>query len=107
MTRLGNGNTRMYVGVGNASDSGGNRARFYRTDDAVTATNASFTDMTTTQNLGYCTSQCWYDNVVYSPPGQTPCGLSRWFVLLRQLRLYDKRPRFRALGERRAEASPI
>ena len=24
--------------------------------------------MTTPQNLGYCTGQCWYDNVVYSPP---------------------------------------
>ena len=28
-----------------------------------------FTDMTTPQNIGYCTAQCWYDNVVYSPPG--------------------------------------
>ena len=25
--------------------------------------------MTTTQNIGYCTAQCWYDNVVYTPPG--------------------------------------
>ena len=25
----------MYVGVGNQSDAGVNRARFYRTDDAV------------------------------------------------------------------------
>jgi hypothetical protein len=47
------GLTRMYVGVGNSSigacatcDGGSNQARVYRTDDAVTATNASFTDLT-------------------------------------------------------------
>jgi hypothetical protein len=69
------GFTRMYVGDGNA---GTNAARLYRTDDAVNATNASFTDLTAlqqassapNQTLGYCTSQCWYDNVVYSPPGK-------------------------------------
>jgi hypothetical protein len=65
-----NGKTRMYVGDGNSSDSGANRARFFRTDDAVTATNADFTDLTTSQNIGYCTAQCWYDNVVWSPPGK-------------------------------------
>ena len=26
--------------------------------------------MTTTQNEDYCTGQCWYDNVVYTPPGK-------------------------------------
>ena len=69
------GFTRMYVGDGNA---GTNAARLYRTDDAVTATDASFTDLTAlqqassapNQTLNYCTSQCWYDNVVYSPPGK-------------------------------------
>ena len=61
------GNTRMYVGVGNQSDAGANRARFYRTDDAAGA--AVFTDMTTPQNIGYCTAQCWYDNFVVSPAG--------------------------------------
>ncbi len=61
------GFTRMYVGVGNQSDTGANRARFYRTDDASGA--AVFTDMTTDQNIGYCTAQCWYDNVVYTPAG--------------------------------------
>ena len=70
VTELPSGDTRMYVGVGNQSDSGANRARFYRTDDAVTATDADFADMTTNQNIGYCTGQCWYDNVVYSPPGK-------------------------------------
>jgi hypothetical protein len=64
---LPSGFTRMYVGVGNQSDAGANRARFYRTDDASGA--AVFTDMTTAQNIGYCTAQCWYDNVVYTPAG--------------------------------------
>jgi hypothetical protein len=67
VTTLPNGQTRMYVGVGNQSDAGGNRARVYVTDDASGA--AVFTDKTTAQNIGYCTGQCWYDNVVYTPPG--------------------------------------
>jgi hypothetical protein len=67
VTTLPNGNTRMYVGVGNQSDAGANRARVYRSDDASGA--AVFTDMTTSQNIGYCTGQCWYDNVVYTPAG--------------------------------------
>jgi hypothetical protein len=67
VNKLPGGKTRMYVGDGNTSDAGANRARFYRTDDAAGA--AVFTDMTTPQNIGYCTAQCWYDNVVYSPPG--------------------------------------
>jgi hypothetical protein len=67
VTTLPNGNTRMYVGVGNQSDSGANRARVYRTDDASGI--AAFTDMTSAQNVGYCTAQCWYDNVVYTPAG--------------------------------------
>ncbi|TMC52232.1 MAG: exo-alpha-sialidase [Chloroflexi bacterium] len=64
---LANGQTRMYVGVGNQSDSGANRARFYATDDASGA--AVFTDLTTPQNIGYCTGQCWYDNVVRAVAG--------------------------------------
>jgi hypothetical protein len=60
------GTTRMYVGQG---ASGGPQARFYRTNNAQTATNASFVDMTTAQNINYCEGQCWYDNVVYSPAG--------------------------------------
>jgi len=59
------GFTRMYVGVGN---DGTDAARFYRTDDAAGA--AVFTDLTTDQNVDYCDGQCWYDNVVYSPPGK-------------------------------------
>jgi hypothetical protein len=73
----------MYVGIGNASVSAANQARLYRTDDAVNATNASFTDLTAlqqassapNQTLNYCGdpaagAQCWYDNVVYTPPGK-------------------------------------
>ena len=69
VTPIGGGSTRMYVGDGNASDSGANRARFFRSDDVANGS-PTFTDLTTTQNIGYCTSQCWYDNVVYSPPGK-------------------------------------
>ena len=58
------GFTRMYVGVGN---QGAPAARFYRTDDAAGA--AVFADMTTAQNIDYCTGQCWYDNFVVSPKG--------------------------------------
>src|SRR5256714_1351123 len=66
VTKLANGNTRMYVGDGN---TGSPDARFYRSDDVATGS-PTFTDLTTDQNIGYCTGQCWYDNVVYSPPGR-------------------------------------
>src|SRR5439155_14190356 len=49
VTALPNGKTRMYVGIGNRTDSGANRARFYRTDDASGA--AVFNDMTTAQHI--------------------------------------------------------
>jgi hypothetical protein len=65
VTPIPGGFTRMYVGVGN---DGTDAARFYRTDNAAGA--AVFTDMTTSQNIDYCDGQCWYDNVVYSPPGK-------------------------------------
>jgi hypothetical protein len=66
------GKTRMYIGDGDSQVTPANLARLYRTDDAAGA--ASFTDITTPQSLGYCSSfaagaQCWYDNVVYSPLG--------------------------------------
>jgi hypothetical protein len=83
VTPISGGFTRMYVGVGNSSQTTANRARLYRTDDAVTATDASFTDLTALQDasgapnqtLNYCGdpaigAQCWYDNVVYSPAGK-------------------------------------
>jgi len=65
VTQLPNGKTRMYVGDGNA---GSNAARFYRSDDVATGSPV-FTDLTTSQNIGYCTGQCWYDNAVVSPAG--------------------------------------
>ena len=65
VTPITGGFTRMYVGEG---ASGAPAARFYRTDDAAGA--AVFADMTTSQNENYCTGQCWYDNVVYTPPGK-------------------------------------
>ena len=61
--------TRMSLGEGTDLDSGIGQARFFRSDDVATGT-PTFTDLTTTENLGYCTAQCWYDNVVYSPPGK-------------------------------------
>src|SRR5450830_626751 len=64
VTTLPDGHTRMYVGVGN---QGSPAARFYRNDNADSA--ATFTDMTTAQNVNYCTGQCWYDNVVHTPAG--------------------------------------
>jgi hypothetical protein len=83
VTPITGGFTRMYVGVGNSSVATANQARLYRTNDAVTATDASFTDLTAlqqasaapNQTLNYCGDpavggQCWYDNVVYSPPGK-------------------------------------
>ena len=65
VTPITGGFTRMYVGEG---ASGAPAARVYRTDDAAGA--AVFSDLTTSQNIDYCTGQCWYDNVVYSPPGK-------------------------------------
>jgi hypothetical protein len=66
-TTLPNGKTRLYLGVG---DNGTFAARLYRTDDAATVTPATWTNLTNAQSAGYCTAQCWYDNVVYSPPGR-------------------------------------
>jgi hypothetical protein len=78
VTPITGGFTRMYVGIGNSSASAANIAHLFRTDDAVNATDASFTDLTALQDAssapnqttGYCRTQCWYDNVVYSPPGK-------------------------------------
>ena len=84
VTAIPGGFTRMYVGVGNSSITAANQARVYRTDDAAHATDASFTDLTAiqqasaapNQTLNYCGdpavggAQCWYDNVVYTPPGK-------------------------------------
>src|ERR1700736_2177904 len=73
VTTLPNGKTRMYVGDGSDAFPAP-RARVYRSDDAVTATDGTFIDLTTDRNIGYCDngvngSQCWYDNFVVSPAG--------------------------------------
>jgi len=74
LAKLAGGKTRMYVGIGAQGDIFNTdtppvliafAARFYRTDDAAGA--ATFADMTTPQNINYCTAQCWYDNYVVSP----------------------------------------
>jgi hypothetical protein len=65
VTELANGKTRMYVGDGN---TGSPAARFYRSDDVATGTPV-FGDFTNSQNVGYCTGQCWYDNFVVTPAG--------------------------------------
>jgi hypothetical protein len=73
ITQLSNGDTRMYVGDGTA---GAPDARFWRSDSVRTGS-PTFTDLTSNNpanrgyaTFAYCTGQCWYDNFVYSPPGQ-------------------------------------
>ncbi len=66
LAKIGGGATRMYLGQGSQAPPLP-PARFFRTDDAAGA--AVFADMTTAQNINYCTGQCWYDNLVYSPKG--------------------------------------
>jgi len=83
VTTISGGFTRMYVGLGNTSVAASQQGRLFRSDDALTATDTSFTDITAiqqassapNQTLNYCGdpavgSQCWYDNVVYTPPGK-------------------------------------
>ena len=58
-------------GCTSASATSPTRARTGRGSIAPTTPRALpvFTDMTTSQNIDYCTGQCWYDNVVYTPAG--------------------------------------
>jgi len=69
---LGGGVTRMYAGCGDVSPAGGGtNAQVYRSDNSNGA--ATFTNLTALQTYtaidNYCTGQCWYDNVIYTPPG--------------------------------------
>jgi hypothetical protein len=73
VTQLSNGDTRMYVGDGAA---GAPAAQFWRSDSVRTGS-PTFTSLTSFNpadrayaTSAYCTGQCWYDNFVYSPPGQ-------------------------------------
>ena len=69
---LPNGNTRMYAGEG---ASGQLFSRFFRSDNVRTGSPV-FTDLTSSNpadpgygSFDYCGTQCWYDNLVYTPPG--------------------------------------
>ncbi|MGH8267027.1 MAG: WD40/YVTN/BNR-like repeat-containing protein [Steroidobacteraceae bacterium] len=66
VTTLPNGATRMYVGEGQGGGAG-HLANFWRSDNADTA--ATFAQFGGAQVDDYCTGQCWYDNVVYTPAG--------------------------------------
>jgi hypothetical protein len=83
VTPVAGGRTRMYVGVGNSSVASANQARLYKNGDAAHTGNGNWTNLTAmqqsssapNQTLDYCGdpaagAQCWYDNVVYSPPGK-------------------------------------
>ena len=68
VTTLLGGATRMYVGAGEGSSAtGGPPATFWRSDNADSA--ATFAQLGGAQVNDYCTGQCWYDNVVVTPPG--------------------------------------
>jgi len=88
VTKLRNGKTRMYLVK---EWAGVPAARFFRTDDAA-ASVPVFTDLTTTQNINYCTGQCWYDNVVYSPPGRPDVVYLGGSFDYNKLCLYQQRP---------------
>jgi len=69
VTTIAGPNTRMYVGCGN---DGFATAQVYRSDLVQTGAPA-FTNLTAAEVVpstsGYCGSQCWYDNTIYTPPG--------------------------------------
>jgi hypothetical protein len=67
VTTLPGGATRMFVGAGSYPPQGGPLSSFWRSDNADTA--ATFASMGGAQVVDYCTGQCWYDNVVYTPSG--------------------------------------
>jgi hypothetical protein len=81
--KLPSGNTRIYLGVGNQSDAGGNPtsilSELYRVDDARQAglTNAGWTKLSSNVNgtpgfgaYNWCQTQCSYDAFVTSPAGR-------------------------------------
>ena len=76
---LPNGKTRMYVGDRQRADAG-SPARALLPHRRRDGASPAFADLTTTQNIGYCTAQCWYDNVVYSPAGAAGRRLRRRLV---------------------------
>ena len=66
VTTLPSGATRMYVGEGQGG-APGHLSNFWRSDNADTT--ATFAQFGGAQVEDYCTTQCWYDNVVYTPAG--------------------------------------
>jgi hypothetical protein len=56
----------MYVGEGQGGGTG-HHSNFWRSDNVDTA--ATFASFGGAQVDDYCTGQCWYDNVVYTPAG--------------------------------------
>jgi hypothetical protein len=66
ITTLPSGATRMYVGEGQGGATG-HHSNFWRSDNADTA--ATFASFGGAQVDDYCTGQCWYDNMVYTPAG--------------------------------------
>ncbi|HEX9417269.1 MAG TPA: sialidase family protein [Gaiellaceae bacterium] len=74
VTTLPNGNTRAYVGEGHTG-AGGQYSRVFRSDDVATGTPV-WSDLTSADpadtrwgTFNFCTGQCWYDNIVYTPKG--------------------------------------
>jgi hypothetical protein len=74
VTLLPNGDTRMYVGEGHTSAV--EYSRLFRSDSVRTGSPV-FTQLTSDDpstpawhTYNFCTGQCWYDNFVYTPPGQ-------------------------------------
>ena len=67
VTTLPGGATRMYVNAGAYPPGGASVSHFFVSDNADTA--ASFASMGGAQIANSCTSQCWYDNPVYTPAG--------------------------------------
>lgn len=97
VTLLGSGATRMYVGDGHTG-AGGQYSRLFRSDDVRTGA-PIFTDLTSSDpantgygSFNYCTGQCWYDNLVYTPPGNPD------MVYLGGAYQYDENDPFHATG---------
>lgn len=68
--------TRMYVTEGDSGPAKSNPSRFWVADDVQTGA-PSFVLKTSSDpaspgyaTFNFCTGQCWYDQGVYSPPGQ-------------------------------------
>ncbi|HEV2033943.1 MAG TPA: sialidase family protein, partial [Candidatus Dormibacteraeota bacterium] len=80
VTRLANGNTRMYISEGHTNarvPAGGPRqfSRVFRSDKVQSGT-PTWSDLTSSNpadsrwgTFNFCTGQCWYDNYVYTPKG--------------------------------------